>query len=242
MLLLCTVVSLPLHASDDLGMWFGAGITKKVAKQLSVSVDGEWRLKDNISATDRFVIGASVAYKPMKWLKMEGGYKYLHTRWAAEESAGGGKYYNTYWYPRHRVYAGVEGRMKTARWTFSLRERWVYTYRPEFDRHYMDIDPSSDTFGEISSKARDGAAENVLRSRLAVEYNIRKCPLTPFGSVELYNSWNVEKIRYSVGADYNLSKHQNVKVYYLFQDRKNHSLDDETIDQHVIGVSYGYSF
>ena len=49
--------------SDDLGMWLGVSAEKQLGKGWSAEVEGEWRMKDNISATDRLSIGMTANYK-----------------------------------------------------------------------------------------------------------------------------------------------------------------------------------
>ncbi len=231
-----------LAEPDDFGMWFGAGVEKKLGKNWSAEVEGEWRLKDNVSATDRFSIGASVGYKINSWLKASAGYEFMDERNAGGLTSSGNYYNSTYWYPRHRLSAALTGAWKAGRWKFSLRERWVYTYTPSYDRHRMNMNSSSAAYGTITDKTKNGKAKNVLRSRLQVEYNIPHCHFNPYVSAEMYNAWNVQKMRYSVGTEYKFDKKNAVKLYYLFQDRVSQDEDDSEQDQHVIGVSYKYSF
>ena len=236
------ILTMPAAHADDLGMWLGATIEKKLSKQMSVAVDGEWRLRDNISATDRFSVGVEADYKIMPWLKADAGYKYLHSRQPRALSNSGNYIYNTYWYPRHRIFASLEGTWKLKRLKLSLRERWQYTYRPEFVRHRMNINELSSGYGTVSDNAKEGKAQNYLRSRLSAEYNIRKCPLSPFASVEMFNGWSIGKVRYSIGTDYKLDKHNSLKLYYMFSDRKAYDTDDDITDSHIIGIDYKYSF
>lgn len=222
-------------------VWMSASVDKKLSRQLSVEVEGEYRTSQWLAATDRMSIGASATYRLAKGLKAAGGYEYLHGR----EQGGyteSGKYYNSsYWYPRHRVYAGLTGSKKWGRWQVSLRERWVYTYRPSFMRDRMDMRSDRSTYGQVIQTEKKGKAENVLRSKLQAEYNIQHCPVTPFASVELYNAWSVQKVRYSAGAEYKINKHNSMKLYYLFQDRRGNDQDSDSPDLHVIGVQYSHS-
>ena len=64
----------------------------------------------------------------------------------------------------------------------------------------------------------------------------------PYANVELYNSWAVEKVRYTIGTDINLSKQHTLGVYYRFQDMKNVAADDYDPDMHYIGVGYKFKF
>lgn len=230
------VVSPLQLAADDFGLWLGAGAEKKLGSGWSIGIDGEWRTADRVS------VGLSATYKIAKWLKATGGYELQDVR-SDGGLTGTGNYYNsTCWHLRHRLFAGLTGTWKTGRWKFSLRERWTYTYAPSYERHRMTMNSELATYGEVTTKEVDAKAKNVLRSRVGVEYDIPKCPLAPYGSVELYNAWNVEKVRYTLGAEYKLNKQNTLKIYYLFQDRKSHDDDEPAADLHVLGVSYGVTF
>lgn len=237
--------------TDDVALWVGASMEKKLSKKWSVEAEGEYRLSDNMSMTDRFSVGVSTSYKLTKWLKADAGYDYLHSREAGEYTNGGDYYKSAYWYPRHRGHVSLAASAKlTKRLKLSLRERWVYTYRPSFDRNRICVDELSPMYGVVTSKEVKGKGKNVLRSKLSMEYNIKKSDFTPFASVEMYSSTGdedgcfgtLQKMRYSIGTEYEFSKHHDVKLYYLFQDYKEGIDEDGVRDIHVFGVSYGYNF
>jgi opacity protein-like surface antigen len=93
---------------------------------------------------------------------------------------------------------------------------------------------------ESESKTYSGKGTNVLRSRLQVDYNIPHCKVDPFASAELYNSWAVTKVRYSVGADWKLTKQHVFTVAYRYQDLRG-DYDDEP-DMHIVSVGYKFKF
>lgn len=235
--------------TDDVGLWLGAGVEKKLSKKWSVEAEGEYRMMDNVSVTDRLSIGVSTAYKLTKWLKADMGYDYLHSREPGEYSDGGKYYKSAYWYPRHRVHVSLAVQAKISKHLrLSLRERWVYTYRPSFDRNRMNMDESSTMYGVVSQKEVNGKGDNVLRSRLQLDYKSKKCPFSPYVAAELYSMTggddgkfgSTEKIRYYVGTEFELSKHHSLKVFYIFQDDKTEG--DDGGDRHIFGVNYGFSF
>ena len=81
-----------------------------------------------------------------------------------------------------------------------------------------------------------------MRSRLQLEYDKKHALLTPYASIELYNSWAVEKIRYTVGTDLNLSKQHVLNVFYRYQNMKNVDDGDYDPNMHYIGVGYKFKF
>ena len=83
---------------------------------------------------------------------------------------------------------------------------------------------------------------NQLRSRFEISYDRKRALLTPFTSIELYNSWSIEKIRYNIGTDLRLSKQHNLSIYYRYQDMRQVDDEDYEPDMHYLGVSYKFKF
>ena len=115
----------------------------------------------------------------------------------------------------------------------SLRERWQYTYRPETTVGRYDVDDD-----EWEDKVKSGKAQHVLRSRLQAGYDIPKCKVDPYASMELYHAkGGLQKIRYTAGADWKVTKQHVVSAFYRYLDSRS---DDP--DMHVVGLGYKYKF
>lgn len=139
---------------------------------------------------------------------------------------------------KHRFYASLAGSYKFSNnIKLELRERWQYTYRPEKTVERWDFDDEA-----WEDKVRSGSGKNQLRSRFEISYDRKRAFFTPFTSIELYNSWGIEKIRYNIGTDLRLSKQHNLSIYYRYQDMR--QVDDEGYepDMHYLGVSYKFKF
>jgi serine/threonine protein kinase len=93
---------------------------------------------------------------------------------------------------------------------------------------------------EWEDKIRYGKAKNQLRSRLQLSYDDKNWWLKPYASAELYNSWSIEKIRYTVGVDFNINKHNSLSVFYRFQDQRDTDSDDYDPDMHYLGIGYKF--
>lgn len=262
-----------LHAQEGFGLWSTAGVTKKIAKGLNLSLDGEFRSADNLRQVDRWDVGLGLSYRICPYLKVGGGYTYLYNynsskvKYKTDEVklADNGyyslekKYYSPYWVSRHRWNVDVAGNYTFGRVTVSLRERYQYTYecKANTDRttsylYYSgayDSDQggypyvgSSEGTGDntTTSKTYDAESKNVLRSKLTVDYNIRRCPLDPFVEFETWNSLDnglgVKKTRYSAGVNYKLNKQSEFELGYNIQHYAN---SDE---KNLYAVSVGYSF
>ena len=52
----------------------------------------------------------------------------------------------------------------------------------------------------------------------------------------------MEKIRYTLGTNVNLSKQHTLSLYYRFQDMKDVEADVYDPDMHYIGVGYKFKF
>lgn len=275
LLLLAGILALPLSAQNDLGLWTSVDGTTKLYPGVKLSVEAEYRMRDNVSATDRASLGASVSYKNpnMKWLKADVGYTFIYKSNPAESSL---KYEKgpdglptdeikwrnddaAYWGAKHRATFSLSGSWKAGRFSLGVRERYQYTYRAaaECDRTRYYYDPLASMLGTDEWYTIDDPAspdysffrdtknpkhDHMLRSRLSVGYDIPKCKFEPFVELEAYNdlmaSLAFDKMRYTIGTDYKISKHRKLSAYYRYQD---HSDEDE-VGGHVIGIGYSFDF
>ena len=165
----------------------------------------------------------------------------------------------SYWEQRDRLVASLSASWKIGRVKFSLRERVQYQYthsalvyedqyRPfqkdsdDPNSEYITNDDPNDPYKPTKSEAelKDAKQNTTLRTRLTAKWDIKKCPVTPFASVELFtrlDKWKFhDKLRYRIGAEYKIDKDNEISLYYLYQD--NHASSSPAI--HAIGV--GYSF
>ena len=239
---LMAAMSLPMAAQSEGGLITEVEVEKKINKQLSISLDADMRTRNNFKTMDRWSVGLGASYKFTKWLKADAGYSLLNTNFREDidyKSSGGYNHWRpSYWGVKHRVFASLSGNYKFQNnIRLSLRERWQYTYRPEKTVTRWDFDDA-----QWEDKVRSGKGKNQLRSRLMVEYDKKKAVFTPYASVELYNAWNVEKIRYTVGTDFRINKGHSLSVFYRFQQMKNVDADEYDPDMHYLGVGYKVKF
>ena len=248
---------LPLTAvaqGDDFGLDFSLEAQKKLSKAWSLSLEGEMRTRDNTKTTDRWSIGLDVDYKVTKWLKASAGYTLLYDNnerisyfeelddevLDGDADAGDPKKCAKYWGTRHRFNVSLTFDKKLfGDFKFSLRERWQYTYRPEYtvSERWSYLDNAYDG----KEKTYESKNIHVLRSRLQVEYDKKGLALTPYGNVEFFNAWSLQKIRYTVGLDWKLSKQHSLGAFYYYQYVRDDE-DDLEPNRHMIGVSYKFKF
>lgn len=239
---LLAAMCLPLSAQSEAGLLVSAEAEKQVNKKLSFGIEAEMRTRNNLKTMDRWKFGIGAEYKLTSWLKANAGYNLLNQNYREDynyKSSGAlNKWRPSYWGIKHRVYASLTGSYKFSNnIKLSLRERWQYTYRPEKTVQRWDYDDE-----EWEDKVRSATGKNQLRSRFEIAYDKKHALLTPYASMELYNSWGIEKIRYTVGTDIRLNKQHSLGVFYRFQDMKNVDADDYDPDMHYIGLGYKFTF
>lgn len=214
-------------------LWTSAEMKVKLAKGLSANIEGENRTTDGIDGFERWAASAGLDYKPLKWLKFSTGYTYIYQH-ADSKITKKGNIVSDYWQPRHRFSFAVTGSYDIDRFTFSLRERYQYTHRSDKYVEKYDGDDGSRKDDEYI-EAKDN---HDLRSRLQVDYNIRKSGFTPYVSFEMYNDlkdgFATEKTRWTVGTEYKFNKTHSLNLYYRYINKT----DDDDNDNHVIGIGY----
>lgn len=242
-ILLAAVMLLPTVAkaqADDFGMWYSLTAEKKLSKKWSIDVEGDFRTRNDSKTADRWSIGLDAEYKIAKWLKASAGYTLLYDnnpeKITYDDDGEYKKWRPSYWGLRHRFAVSLAASVDYGRFSFTLRERWQYTYRPEKTTERYDFSDA-----QWESKAVKGKGRNVLRSKLKVDYNIPKCKVDPYVDVELFNAWALQKVRYTVGVDWKLTKKHIFGLTYHYQD-VNADDDDNDVDSHIIGLSYKFKF
>ena len=269
-------------AQSDFGIWTGVSAEKAISKKISVEAGVEMRLEDNATQPTRWDFSAGVGYKPWKFLKFGAGYTFIHDRSLEEAKA---KYktddddnlilhpitgqpqltgYNVdhgFWRNKHRAYFDVTGKVAWGRFTFSLRERYLFTHYNEAtclrDKYRTPVQPgyTGETYTYagtefITYSPNDEedvkAAKNrhLLRSRVQVEYNIKGLPLNPYASYEVTNelgdALRYDKSRVVVGVDWKIRKKHVIGLGYLFQTGPDD--DDGRGTLHAVKVDYKIKF
>lgn len=228
-----------LQAQSDFGIWYSADVSKKLSRQWSIEAEGEFRSRNDGRTADRFSLGASANYKLGKHVKFSLGYDFIRQNTPEKITLHTDGTYNnwrpSFWAPRHRLHFDAQGSMDVGRVKLSLRERWQYTYRPRATTTRYDFDNAYWEDTQVASKAK-----NVLRSRLAASWNTKHCPVDPFAHVELFNAWRLTKVRYTVGADWKLTKQHALSLFYRYQNVNND--DENQPNEHILGVGYTFKF
>ena len=173
-------------------------------------------------------------YKPISWLKLDAGYKFIRDHSLPEWNEEDQEETEAYWGSKHRVYASATGSYKVQNVKFSLRERWQYTYRCEVPD--VTYDWEHDRLEPVKAKGK-----HVSRTKLQISYSKKKAWFEPYISYEIYAAKKWEKMRYTAGCEFKINKHNVVEVFYRYQDlRKNDNYNDR--DSHILGLGYNFKF
>lgn len=255
---------------DDFSALLSVGMDRKIARGLTAEFEAEyplrsdqqqWSLSGNLSyrlyrnKAKTFDVKADAGlkysriYKPEEKVMKDSVFSWDES---LEEDIFRGQTFNVsdaYRYSRFKAFATVSASYELGRFELSLRERYQFTWNDSVSTvsHKWRYDRSSGQIVERPDKAETKwkATDNrrhVLRSRLQLSYDIPKCKVDPYASVELFNNlhdgFSLQKTRYTAGVECKIRKVHQLKLYYYYQ----HEPDDDEPGGHVAGVSYCYSF
>jgi len=216
----------PSFAQEDLtdhGLWNSIDLQKKWKNGIAIDFEEEYRMRDDMSKTDKFMSTIDLSYKPYSFIKAGASYCLINYNHPGKKSTN----YLEYWELRHRYSLYVQGSYDFYRFEISLKERYQSTYR-------------------VGVEATDTRAnpKDLLRSKIELDYNVKGLPLTPYVACELQHSLNnpsgsngLVEIRYAAGLEYEVLKGFSVNCGYLYDIDKS-----ELVNVHVLTLGIGYSF
>lgn len=158
-----------------------------------------------------------------------------------------------FWRGRHRTSLSLTaGYQPNKRWSFSWKEMVQYSHLNKatttMDRWRInDVDEDENgnlvySYEEDEDHVKEYKAKDrvLLRSKLGVDYNIRKCPVDPYASAEYGCGLNytTNKWKFTVGADIKINKQNKINLFYRYQTED----DDDEPNGHFIGVGYNLEF
>ena len=265
-------------AEDYAAAWTEIGVEKSLSKQWSLGMETEfraqekkrWSLGANIGykPIKYLKFGASYNFmltqKPEKFNDKSDFTDQEITEQKPDEYKKGYNRFPRYWYPRHRFGIEATGSVKLWKWLkVSLRERYQLTYRPkktidkyEYREEYThviapgeDFYRLDDTRSEWGHKDVKKQTDQVLRSRLKLEYDKKGCKWSPFVSAEAHNSLAsgdhmvLTKVRTALGTSYKFNKQHEVTLAYMLTFGI-HDDDEELqrIHERIHAINIGYSF
>jgi opacity protein-like surface antigen len=224
-------ICFPLFAQDtDNALWTTLDIKKKFSHGLALSLEEEYKMRENFSNTDKFETTIDLSWKPLSFLKGGIAYCRIDYNHPANNSST-----TEYWELRHRYIAYLMGSYDIGRFSLSLKEKFQLTNRVGVDASANKSNPT-----------------NVIRSKFEVDYNIKKSPFTPYASVEVFYTLNepngvqdpsatkmVTEIRNAIGVEYSIKKNLAVDAGYLYCIAKD--WDKNALGNNMGGYLSGYT-
>ncbi|HPV56272.1 MAG TPA: DUF2490 domain-containing protein [Tenuifilaceae bacterium] len=204
-------------SQDVYGLWTGVEFTKPLSNSLSVSVSPELRTTTSPFVVDDILLEANIAFKPLKWLQIVGGYRYS-------------KFYESDFDDRfngHRYSVAIRPKLDLGRFSF--------TYRGQYQRsmvYWYDMGYSIET-------------KDNFRNRLQVAYDIPNAKVEPFVMGELYydltsgKQKEFSRLRVRAGVTYPLNKRNEIEFFGQYQSKLNSSTPETS---YVLGAFYSFSF
>lgn len=201
----------------DFGIRFGADITKELTKKIDLQLEEEIRLNQDATEFDRVMTTLGAKYSFNKIFDAGLFYTWIY---ANNQKDG-------YYEHRHRFGGWLQAGKKYNRFKFSVKEKFLMTYRDEDLGNYK-YNPKS-----------------YLRSKFEIAYDVPKIPLKPYISAEMHYQLNnpdgnqTDKWRYTAGMEYDFSKKLGLDLFYRVDDEVN---VNNPVRTSVIGAMIKYKF
>lgn len=242
--------------SDDFGMDFSLGAEKKLSSNINLAVDANARTQDNTSKMERWGVGAALDMKVYNTktfdIKTSLGWEYIWQNklatcedWTSKKTglSKGYKEKDGYWRNRHRTSLGFAASYKpNKRWKYSLKETFQYNHYCESSTDIYKYASVNSEYGqqyeldETEHKIYNPKDLVILRSKLAIQYDIKHSPFSPFASAD-YGcgiNYTANKWKFAAGTDFNINKKNKLSIYYRFQTEN----DDDEPNGHILGLGY----
>lgn len=210
--------SISSYAQDedltDWESWNSVGLKYKLNKKWSFELEEHLRLKENISEISRYFTQLGAQYKINKHFKVGAAARYI----SKNDNTGAVQGYDNYF--RYHLEA--------------LYDHKINDFKLEYRLRYQN----KNELGE------DDYANQHLRLKAAVTYNIRNWKLDPEISAEIFDHFEkgeengFDKYRITIGSAYNMKKFGKIKFYYRYKRQLNEEFPET---KNIIGLKYTYT-
>lgn len=184
--------------AQEIGGWYSAGLDYKISKKLSFGSNIEARMNYNNGVNlEQYFPEVKLSYKIKKYIALSGSYRFSQTK---ED--------NGYFYSRNKFYANISINKDIKRFTVKNRLRYQYQKKQYINNEY------------------DKIPDKYLRNKFEVSYNIKKNPIDPFLSFEVYyplNSFEINTIneyRITGGIDFPLNKKNDMSIGLMYNQER----------------------
>jgi len=178
-----------LGQTSDAELWSGISIRKKITRKVSVNIEEQVRINNNISSVKSVFSDLSVLYRFNKSFRLSGNYRYINR--------GSNTGINRV---AHRFYADMRILFKA--------NPLIFIYRNRFS-----------TENAIKTNGNGYKRENYERNKLEVKFDIHKRFNPYVASELYYYLGKSEfrKVRYTAGIDLDLKNRNELSLFYRIQ-------------------------
>jgi hypothetical protein len=204
-----------ISQQDDARLWLKAGIEKKFSQKLSLELEACTRIGENYSRMESYFGSLGLNYKIRKHFKC--GVAYRHS--AKREIT-------PFFFERNRGSVWFSYKNK-------LYKRLYFENRLLYQKQYSAMTTSEK--GYLPS--------NYLRNKLELLLNLKK-KYSPYVATELYyqvkyQKSEINRVRYTLGCNYNFDKHHKISIYYMIQREIN---EPDPVRSYITALEYKYTF
>ncbi|KGL63616.1 DUF2490 domain-containing protein [Polaribacter sp. Hel1_85] len=202
----------------DWASWNTVGVEYELNKKWSFGLEEQFRLKENISVIDNYFTQLTADYKLFKGFKLGAGVRYIRDN----DNQG-----NIQGYENHFRFQ-IDAMYKHEINDFKIGYRLRYQNKNELG---------------VSYDEGDYANQNI-RFKTSLEYNIKNWKLDPKFSAEIFNKFQegeengFNKFRLTLGTDYKTKNFGKIGVFYRYQKELNVDFPEAT---NVVGLKYIYT-
>lgn len=199
---------------NDFEVWTTVAIKKELSDRIDISFSEEARFNENASRADKIFSDIGVSYKLNYKFAIGAYYRFINAREI-----------NSTYSKEHRYYFDLSYTERLDRLKISNRLRFQSKYSNMF----------SSEWGLVPS--------NYLRDKISAEYDLKNTKFNPATSVELYYRLNgkqnniFNRVQYTVGTEYELSKKSTIEVYFRLQKEFN---EKNPVTSYILGLTYSY--
>ena len=200
---------------SDLEYWTSIGISKKINDHWKITLEEEFRFTNDISRFDMFFTDLGLNYKFNKHFTLGANYRFYQN-----------KNKDGVFITEHRWSTDFKYKHKISRFTIAYRLRF----------QNKDEDFFSNELGNNIYN---------LRNKLSADYNIKNFKLDPYFDVEVFRRFEngedsyFNKIRWTLGLDYSITKKSDIELFYRIDNGLNQTYNKDT---YIIGLGYKISF
>lgn len=201
--------------TSDLENWTAINLKYKLNKKWSFDIEGQLRLKEDISEISEYFTELNTTYSISKGFKIGAGIRYI------KENDNVGKIQGYEDHFRFHVDASYKHKIND----FTLKYRLRYQNKNE-----LGVDDYDNQH---------------FRFKTSLEYNFKNWKLDPIISGEIYNHLEkgeengFDKYRITLGTEYKFKEMGTLGLFYRIEKELNETIPETT---NIIGLKYSYTF